>query len=333
VHPFTYERAGDLDAAIAALDREPQAAALAGGTELVNWLKEGIVRPRRVVDISRIPGLDGVEVSAGGLRLGALATLGQVAADPSVRAGYPAITEALLRSASQQLRNMATVGGNLLQRTRCPYFRAETELPCNKRQPGSGCAAMEGEDRGLAVFGWSGRCLATHPSDLAVALVALDAEVRLRGPRGERSLPVEQLLRLPGEEPERDTELGPGELVTDIAVPASAVARRSWYLKLRERASYEFALVSVAAALDLDAGGRVAEARVALGGVAHRPWRLRAAEDRLRGAHPGDGASVAAALEESLAEARPRRHNGFKIELARRAVVRVLGQLGEAGGR
>jgi xanthine dehydrogenase YagS FAD-binding subunit len=330
VHPFTYERVTDADAAIAALRGDPRAALLAGGTELVNWLKEGIVRPSRVIDITAVPGLAAIETGAEGLRLGALARLGDVAADHRVTEEYPAIAEALRRTASQQLRNMATIGGNLLQRTRCPYFRAETLLPCNKREPGSGCAALGGEDRTLAIFGWSERCLATHPSDAAVALAALDARVWLRGPDGGRSLPVEEFLRLPGEEPERDSELGHGELITAITVPASALARRSWYLKVRERASYEFALVSVAAGVELDGGGRIARAQIALGGVAHRPWRLRAAERGLRGTDPHDRAAVAAALEESLAEARPRRRNGFKVDLARRAVVRVLGHL--AGG-
>ena len=322
--PFAFERAADTGGAIAALEADPGASLVAGGTELVNWMKERIVTPSRLVDVNRIPGLSGVEARGEGLRIGALARMADVAAHPDVQRDYPAIAEALLRSASQQLRAMASMGGNLMQRTRCPYFRADTELPCNKRRPGSGCAATAGADRTMAIFGWSEHCLATHPSDVAVALAALDATVTVRGSHGERTVPLTSFHRLPDGQPERDTVLEHGEMIVGIDVPASALARRSWYLKVRERTSYEFALVSVAAGVELDAGSRIADVRIALGGVAPRPWRLEAAEQALKGAPVGDATALRAALERGFADARPRRHNGFKVELARRAAVRTL---------
>jgi xanthine dehydrogenase YagS FAD-binding subunit len=328
---FSYQRAADPEAAIAALAADPRAAFIAGGTELVNWMKEGIQSPRSLVDINDLPL---AEIAAGedGLRLGALARMSDVAAHPAVRRGWPAVAEALELSASPQLRNMASMGGNLLQRTRCPYFRAETALPCNKRTPGSGCAALHGEHRAGAIFGWSEACVATHPSDVAVPLVALDARLRLRGPRGERVLAVADLWRLPGEQPERDTTLDHGELIVAVEVPASPAARRSRYLKVRERSSYEFALVSAAAALDLDDGegagrGRIRDARLALGGVAARPWRLPEVEARLRGA-PLSLEGLRAAVAEGFGEARPLPGNGFKVELAKRAAVRALAMAG-----
>jgi xanthine dehydrogenase YagS FAD-binding subunit len=327
MQPFVFAHAADLPAAVAAAG-EAGTVLIAGGTELVNWLKEGIVAPTRVVDINGVPGLAAIEAGKTGLTIGALARMGEVAEHPAVKRDYPAIAEALLASASPQLRNMASMGGNLLQRTRCPYFRAETELPCNKRRPGSGCAALTGRDRSLAIFGWSEHCLATHPSDVAVALVALDAVVRVRGTGGERKIPLVDLHRLPGDAPERDTVLGRGDVIVGIDVPASAVARRSHYLKLRERASYEFALVSVAVALDVD-GDRIREARIALGGVAPKPWRLGAAETALRNARL-DRASLEAAVRDAFGDARPRKENGFKVELARRAVVRALETAGRA---
>ena len=222
---FAYERLSVPAAAVSALRDDPHAVLLAGGTELVNWLKDGIVRPARVLDINGLPGLDTIEVEATCLRIGALVRMSDLAAHPEVRRDYPAIPEALLRSASQQLRNMASMGGNLLQRTRCPYFRAEIELPCNKRAPGSGCSALDGEERSMAIFGWSEHCAATHPSDVAVVLAALDAEVTLQGPDGFRSVPVTSFYRLPGAEPQRDTVKKRTELITGITVPASAVAR------------------------------------------------------------------------------------------------------------
>jgi len=321
---FAYERLSDRAVAVSALRDDAHAVLLAGGTELVNWLKDGILRPARVLDINGLPGLDTIEAEATGLRIGALVRMADLAAHPEVRRDYPAIPEALLRSASQQLRNMASMGGNLLQRTRCPYFRAEVKLPCNKRVPGSGCSALEGEDRSMAIFGWSEHCAATHPSDVAVALAALDAEVILQGLDGVRTVPVTSFYRLPEADPERDTVKERAELITGITVPASAVARRSWYLKVRERTSYEFALVSVAAGAELDGSGTIREARIALGGVAHGPWRLPAAERSLIGVRADDSDGLKAAIEDSFSDARPRRNNGFKVELAKRAVVRAL---------
>jgi xanthine dehydrogenase YagS FAD-binding subunit len=249
--------------------------------------------------------------------------MSDVAGHAFVQRDYPAVAQALLQSASPQIRNMASMGGNLMQRTRCPYFRAEVELPCNKRRPGSGCSALEGADRFAAIFGGSEHCIATHPSDVAVALAALDAVARVDGPGGVRTIPVAEFHRLPGNTPERETELRPGEVILSIRVPASAAARRSQYVKVRERRSYEFALVSAAVGLDLD-GGRIREARVALGGVAPRPWRLRAAERALAGVAPSDGAALRRAVGAGFTDARPRRGNSFKIELATRAVVRAL---------
>jgi xanthine dehydrogenase YagS FAD-binding subunit len=319
---FSYVRAASLSDAIAAA-AQPDTMVIAGGTELLNWMKEAIVAPRRIIDLNGLPDLDRIEVDDRGLRIGALARMSDVAEHEMVRREYPVISQALLKSASAQIRNMASMGGNLMQRTRCPYFRAEVELPCNKRRPGSGCAAISGEDRFAAAFGGSEHCIATHASDVAVALVALDAVVQVQGPGGGRAIALADFHRLPGDAPDRETALDAGEIITAIEVPASAGARRSHYLKVRERASYEFALVSAAVGLDLD-GRDVREARIALGGVAPKPWRLRAAERTLRGTPLSDAPALRRALEADLAEARPRRHNGFKLELARRAVVRAL---------
>jgi xanthine dehydrogenase YagS FAD-binding subunit len=328
MQPFAFARANTLaDATTAAADRDT--ALIAGGTELVNWLKEGIVAPRRLVDINSLPGLQQIDVTPSGLTIGALARMSDVAQHEGVRQDYPAIAQALEKSASPQLRNMASMGGNLLQRTRCPYFRAEADLPCNKRRLGSGCAARDGEDRAMAVFGWSDRCLATHPSDVAVALVALDVRLMLEGPQGSRVVPLSEFYLLPGETPDRETVLEPGELITRIHVPFAPVARRSQYLKVRERASYEFALVSAAVAVDLD-GTIIRNGRVALGGVAPKPWRLERAESALRGVEITRPEALRAAIEPAFDEARPRRHNAFKIELAKRAVVRALETAGGA---
>jgi len=326
---FAYERAATLPEAIGAAG-QADTMVVAGGTELVNWLKEGIAAPRRLVDLNGLAGLADIAADAQGLTIGALARMSDVAADLAVRADYPAIAEALLASASAQLRNMASVGGNLLQRTRCPYFRAEVELPCNKRRPGSGCSAIAGEDRSAAIFGGSDRCIATNPSDLAVALAALDASVRVEGPDGARTIPLGALHRLPGETPERETELGQGEIITAIAVPASAIARRSRYVKVRERASYEFALVSAAVGVEVE-GGVIREARIALGGVAAKPWRLREAERVLHGVSLSDTAALRDAMESDFTGARPRRQNGFKVELAKRTVIRALQAAGDIG--
>ena len=322
MQPFAYARASTLaEASSAAADSD--SAVIAGGTELINWMKEGIVAPRRLIDINGLPGLATIEVAPSGLALGALARMSDVARHEGIRRAFPAIAEALEKSASPQLRNMASMGGNLMQRTRCPYFRAEVDLPCNKRRPGSGCAALEGEDRSMAIFGWSDRCIATHPSDVAVALAALDARVDVEGSTGRRTIPLEDFYRLPADAPERDTVLAAGELITRIHVPASPMARRSHYLKVRERASYEFALVSAAVAVDRD-GPVIREARVVLGGVAPKPWRLPEAEAALTGTRIDRPEALRSAIEPAFGAARPRKHNGFKVELAKRAIVRAL---------
>jgi xanthine dehydrogenase YagS FAD-binding subunit len=323
---FAYARATTLSDAISAA-AQPGTMVVAGGTELLNWMKDGVVAPRRLVDLNDLPGLDQIDAGDHGLRIGALARMADIAAHPAVRRDYPALSQALLTSASAQIRNMASIGGNLLQRTRCPYFRAETDVACNKRRQGSGCAALAGEDRFAAIFGWSEHCIATHPSDLAVALVALDAVVHVAGPNGARQIPIAHLYRLPGDTPERETVLEAGELITAVEVPASTLARRSRYLKLRERASYEFALASAAVALDLD-GTHIRAARIALGGMAPKPWRLGEAEVVMRGISLEDEPALHRALDVSFADARPRRHNGFKIELAKRAVIRALQNAG-----
>jgi len=323
---FTYARASALPDALAALS-QPGGMVLAGGTELLNWMKEGIVAPEELVDINGISGLDRIEAGDDRLRIGALARMSDVARHEAVVRDYPAIAEALLKSASPQIRNMASMGGNLMQRTRCPYFRAEIELPCNKRRPGSGCSAFNGEDRGMAIFGWSEACVATHPSDVAVAFAALDAVIHVEGSDGARTIRFADFHRLPGDSPERETVLEPGELITAIEVPAAAIARRSHYLKIRERASYEFALVSAAVGLEL-AGAEIAEARIALGGMAPKPWRLSEAEQVLRGVAISDAAALRRALDGAFGDARPRRDNGFKIELVKRTIVRALQTVG-----
>jgi xanthine dehydrogenase YagS FAD-binding subunit len=324
--PFVYERAADLAGALATLAREPEAMAIAGGTELVNWLKEGIATPRTIVDLNRVAGLSEIVSQDGTLRIGALARMSDVAAHRAVQSEYPAIAEALDASASQQLRNMATIGGNLMQRTRCPYFRADRPLPCNKRTPGSGCSALGGYDRTLAIVGGSEACIATHPSDVAVAFAALDARVEVTGPAGPRTIAFEDFYRLPGDAPQRETTLAPGELIVTVTISASPLAARSHYLKVRERTSYEFALVSAAVGVELD-GNTVRDARIALGAVAPKPWRLRDAEDALLGG-PFTEDAVRAAVEHALDEARPGRENGFKVELAKRTVVRAMRRIG-----
>jgi xanthine dehydrogenase YagS FAD-binding subunit len=315
---FTYDRAADVSDALAAL-REPGTQLIAGGTEMVNWLKEGIESPDRLVDITGLP-LTSIETS-GALRIGALARMSDVEAHPVVQQDYPALRESLLRAASAQLRNMATIGGNLQQRTRCPYFRSDTPVACNKRDPGSGCSALSGDTSGLAIFGWSSSCAATHPSDLAVALAALDAEVIVRGAAGERRIPAVSFHRLPGDTPEINTSLAPDELIIAVEVPAPAP--KSHYLKVRERVSYEFAVVSAAAVLSLD-GDTISSARIALGGVAHKPWRLTAAESALAGVSITDRNALADAVALSFTDARPLADNGYKVTLAQRAAVRAL---------
>src|SRR5690349_14331401 len=283
MHPFTLSRATDAAAAIAAHAQEPHLAFIAGGTDLIGLMKDRAALPQHLLDINWLPDMARIEVLPdGGLRIGALARMSDVAADIEVRRRFPVIAESLLFAASGQLRNMASMGGNIMQRTRCAYFRDEDDLPCNKRHPGSGCAALHGINRNHAIFGWSDACIATHPSDVAVAFAALDAEVIVRGPAGERSIPFTQFHRLPDNTPERDTVLGRGDLIVAVEVPPRSEGRSSHYLKLRDRQSYEFALVSAAAAVATD-GVRIRSARLAMGGVAHKPWRLVAAESALRG--------------------------------------------------
>lgn len=316
---FGYLRVSDADAAAGVLARRSGARLIAGGTELVNLLKDRIETAAVLVDINPV-GLTKIGPGpGGGLRLGALARMSDVAAHPLVVRGHRAVVEALESSASPQLRNMATIGGNLMQRTRCPYFRGETELPCNKRRPGSGCAAASGHARSSAVFGWSAHCSATHPSDLAVALAALDARVRVRSSRGERTVPLTDFHRLPGDTPEVDTVLSADEVITEVQVPHSPPSR---YVKVRDRASYEFALVSAAAAVEAE-GDTIVRARVALGGVAAKPWRLTAAENALEGVRLS-AQDVLGAVEASFADARPAPGTESKVEFARRAAARAV---------
>ncbi len=325
MHPFAYDRPADLDAAIAAVAADPAATFVAGGTELLNWMKDGIRQPSRLVDLGALPlaGID--ETPDGGLRLGAMARMSDVATDPTVLARYPVLAEALLAGASPQVRNLATIGGNLLQRTRCPYFR-EATFPCNKREPGSGCAARTGPHHLHAIFGASESCIAVYPSDLATALMALDAVVVARGRSGVRRIPFDDLFLLPGETPDRETVLDHGEAIVAVELPAAPFAARSRYLKVRERASFAFALVSVAAALDLD-DGIIRSARVALGSVAAKPWRAHEAEALLVG-RPLDAETAAAAGKAAVAGAQPLPDTAYKVKLAERAVARVLGEIG-----
>src|SRR5215218_8664606 len=325
MYPFTLERPRDLAAALAfgahAGRNDAPAEYIAGGTDMVQLLQEFVRRPERLVSLAGL--LDSrIEVGPQELRLGAAATMADVAAHVAVVERFPLIAEALLNSASPQVRNQATMGGNLLQRTRCPYFRDVGYAACNKRSPGSGCSAIGGENRWNAVLGTSDNCIAANPSDLAVALVALDAAVEVRGPGGQRTVPLADFHRLPGDTPHIETVLEPGEVITAITVPASPAARRSHYLKVRDRASFEFAVVSAAVALDMD-GGRIRQARVALGGVGTKPWRVPRVEAALAGASL-DPAALRTAAALAAEGAQGRGHNDFKIELMQRAIVRAL---------
>src|ERR1700733_7871313 len=320
---FDYLRPTTIAAAVAAA-AEPGAAYLAAGTNLVDLMKGGIARPKRLVDVSRLPGLDRIErLADGSVRIGALVRNADLAGDRNFARRFPAVAEALLSGASAQLRNAATVGGNLLQRTRCGYFY-DVASACNKRAPGEGCDARDGENRLHAVLGWSEACIATHPSDFCVPLAALDAVVEIEGRTGRREVAVEALHCLPGDTPARESVLEPGDLIVALRLPGEAApfSAHQRYLKVRERTSYAFAIVSAAAALRIEQG-IIREARLALGGVAAKPWRARAAEDILRGARPGpDGYRRAA--EAALAGAEPSGDNQFKIELAQRILVRAL---------
>ncbi len=321
MNPFSYTRAVDPASAVEQVRHDRAAKFLAGGTNLIDLVKSGVEQPAHLVDINRLPLTQIEELPNGGLRIDALVSNTDVASNSLVRKRYPMISEAILSGATPQLRNMATTGGNLMQRTRCYYF-ADTTMPCNKREPGSGCAAIEGYNRIHAILGASDKCIATHPSDMCVTLMALDAIVRTDGPLGERSIPFGEFHLLPGDTPERETVMQHGELITAIDIPLLPFARNSHYLKLRDRTSYAFALVSVAAALEIK-DGAITQARVVMGGVAHKPWHASEAEQVLVGA-PANVATFRQAAEEALTEARPQRYNAFKIELAKRAIVRAL---------
>jgi xanthine dehydrogenase YagS FAD-binding subunit len=323
---FGYARAADTVEAVAS---GADSTFLAGGTELLNWMRLGVAAPSSVVDITRIAELRFIREIGAGLSIGALSTLNDIGQDSAVLSNCPVLSQACLKAASAQIRNLATIGGNLLQKTRCSYFRAEGELPwpCNKRVPGSGCAARDGENRHHAIFGWSDHCVATHPSDPAVALAALDAEVHVIGQNGARIIAASDFHRLPGDEPQRETMLDPGELITQIDIPNAAAGRRSAYIKVRDRESYEFAVVSAAVVVESDAK-RITRIKIALGGVASKPWRLTAGEAALVGAG-FDAATLDTALRPAFADARTLAHNAFKVELARRAAVRAILAAGE----
>ncbi|WP_320780836.1 xanthine dehydrogenase family protein subunit M [Streptomyces sp. CRN 30] len=321
MHPFEYARATDADQAVALATADPRTSFLAGGTTQLDLMKDGVLSPARLIDITRLP-LGGITHTATVVRVGALTTMEELAADPVVRGRVPFVREALLLGASTQLRNMATIGGNLLQRARCRYFRDPTVPACNKRSPGSGCAAVTGVHRMHAVLGTSDHCIALHASDLAVPLTALDAVVHIRGVHGNRAVPLTRFYLPPGDTPHIENVLLHGELITAVEIPLPAEGTRSHYLKVRDRVSYEFALTSAGVALELE-DGVVQEARVALGGVGTLPWRCRDAEDVLRGARADDEV-LRAAAEAALEGARPLPGTAFKVELAKRTLVRTL---------
>ena len=324
---FTYERASDIAAAAKAASR-PGASFIAGGTNLLDLMKLDVERPAHLVDVSRLPLRDVVETSDGSLSIGALVSNADLAADSRVRQRYPVLSQALLNGASAQLRNQATTAGNLLQRTRCPYFY-DISMPCNKRQPGSGCSALGGYNRMHAILGASEACIAVHPSDMAVAMTALHAEVEIHTPSDvTRRVPIAELHRLPGQAPEHDTSLAPGELLTAVILPPPPPGRQI-YRKVRDRASFAFALVSLAAILDVG-GGKVRNARLAMGGVAHKPWTPRDAERELVGA-AAQADSFEKAGQAAVKDATGQPHNEFKIALAQRLVTRTLGDLAAGG--
>jgi xanthine dehydrogenase YagS FAD-binding subunit len=320
--PFQYTRSFSAAGAIQSLMKEPHTYFLAGGTNLIDLMKMGVVLPERLVDINGLP-LKGIEKTSTGIRIGALATNSEVADHKLVLDGYPLLSLAINAGASPQLRNMATVGGNMMQRTRCNYF-FDTAMPCNKRSPGSGCGALNGYNRMHALFGASDQCIAVNPSDMSVAMVALDAVVHVEGPKGARKINFEDFHRLPGDHPEKDNTLERGELIISVDLPASAQVfnRHVYYLKIRDRSSYAFALVSVAAALDMD-GSTITAARLAMGGVAHKPWRLRAAEDFLKGKTAGEDVFVQAS-KLATQGAKAYQYNQFKLTMAPNAIVQAL---------
>lgn len=325
MNPFTYSRAGDVAEAVR-LGAQKNASYLGGGTNLVDLMRETVERPVALIDVTGLSArID--ETDDGGLLIGAATSNTALASHRAVRARYPVLARAIIAGASGQIRNMATVGGNLLQRTRCPYFYDTDGSRCNKRSPGQGCDAIDGFNRIHAILGASPACVATHPSDMCVALVALDAVVHLQGANGKRRLQLSDLHRLPGDHPDIETELEPGELIVAVELPALPFAARSTYRKVRDRASYAFALVSVAAAIELD-GDTVKDVRLALGGVAPKPWRARKAEAALKG-KPATADAFRSAAEAELADAAPLSRNGFKVELAKRTIAAVLGELTE----
>jgi xanthine dehydrogenase YagS FAD-binding subunit len=324
---FQYARANDVSDAVRQIAADPTAKFIAGGTNLIDLMKEDVERPTRLIDISRLPLQTVEETRDGGLRIGALVPNSDLAWHPKIEQRYPLLSSAILAGASAQLRNMASTGGNLLQRTRCYYFY-DPATPCNKREPGSGCSAINGVNRIHAILGTSEACIATHPSDMCVALAALEATVHVAGPSGERAIAFADFHRLPGDTPRRDSNLDPNEIITAVELPAQGFAANYSYLKIRDRLSYAFALVSVAAALELD-GERIKDARLALGGVAHKPWRDPSAEAALRG-QAANQASFARAADLLLREAKGFAHNTFKIDLARRTIVRALTQAAKA---
>ena len=334
MRPFTYTRAKDSTSAIKALVENPNAKFLAGGTNLLDLMKEDVERPNTLIDITEL-GLSEIKAitagaNTGGISIGGLGKNTDTANHPLIRQNYPLLTLAILAGASEQIRNMATNGGNLLQRTRCPYFY-EVSMPCNKREPGTGCGALEGINRVHAIFGWSDKCVAVYPSDMAIALTALDAVVKVRNAsEQERTIPFADFHRLPGDTPEKDTNLTHGELITAIELPKNKFAEKSYYLKVRDRASYAFALVSVAAALEM-AGNKVVQARIAMGGVAHKPWRALKAEKMLAGKEATE-ANFKLAAEAEMADAKPLEHNRFKVELGSRSIVLAL-QMAMNGGK
>jgi xanthine dehydrogenase YagS FAD-binding subunit len=320
---FSLSRADDVGGAVQALAANPEAKFIAGGTNLVDLMKYFVERPTQLVDITHLPLKSIEERPGGGLKIGALVTNSEVAYDPRIESRYPLLSSAILAGASPQLRNAASTGGNLLQRTRCYYFY-DTDTPCNKREPGTGCPAITGQNRIHAILGHSEHCIATHPSDMCVALAALEATVHVQGVNGARTIPFADFHRLPGDKPEIDTNLRHDEIVTAVELPAETFATNYTYLKLRDRASYAFALVSFAVALEVE-GGTIKTARLALGGVAHKPWRNEEAEAMLVG-KPADAAAFKAVADLILVDAKGFEHNAFKIELARRGIVRALGQ-------
>ena len=323
---FQYSRASDVADAVRQASAEPSAKFIAGGTNLIDLMKGNVERPSRLIDISRLP-LTAIEETADGLRIGALVANSELAYHPLIETRYPILSSAVLAGASPQLRNMASTGGNLLQRTRCYYFY-DVATPCNKRAPASGCSAIDGLNRMHAILGASDACIATHPSDLCVALAVLEATVHVTGPNGARAIAMADFHRLPGDTPQRDNNLAAGEIITAVELPARGFATHYTYLKIRDRLSYAFALVSVGVGLELE-GDTIKEARFALGGVAHKPWRDVAAEAMLRGQAAND-TSFQAAADALLRDAKGYQHNAFKIDLARRAIVRALRQAAQA---